>query len=108
MGFLGGMESYKFGRTDDLENPAPLVGEHDCWHGERGVVCEIHNRGRYRQRRVDSTTYDCPRYGNRAPTTSTAPMNTRSPLLTLKFIIPLGDMHLASCPFPSVALLSEK
>ena len=34
MGFLGGMESYKFGRTDDLEDPAPLVGEHDCWHDD--------------------------------------------------------------------------
>lgn len=32
MGYLGGSESYKYGRSDASMDPDPLVGRHDMWH----------------------------------------------------------------------------
>jgi hypothetical protein len=32
MGYLGGSESYKWGRHDASDDPNPLTGSHDMWH----------------------------------------------------------------------------
>ena len=32
MGYLGGSESYKWGRMDQSLDPNPLSGKHDMWH----------------------------------------------------------------------------
>lgn len=32
MGYLGGSESYKWGRSDSSMDPDPLLGRHDMWH----------------------------------------------------------------------------
>ena len=34
MGYLGGSESYKWGRMDNSMDPSPLTGKHDMWHND--------------------------------------------------------------------------
>ena len=34
MGYLGGSESYKWGRSDKSLDPNPRTGKHDMWHND--------------------------------------------------------------------------